>query len=57
MIKAAALVVTLFAFVTLTVLVLTLFAGRAVAAEVWMLAIAGLVFFSAGIILVKGRGI
>jgi hypothetical protein len=57
MLKAAALLVTLLAFVTLTLLVITLFAGHAADVHVWMLAGCGFVFFTAGIIVVKGRGI
>jgi hypothetical protein len=57
MVKAAALLVTLLAFVTLTLIVLTIFAGRAAQVHVWMLAMCGFVFFTAGILVVKGRGI
>lgn len=57
MIKAAALLVTLLAFVTLTMLVLTVFAGRGAEVHVWMLAMCGLVFFAAGLMVVKSRGI
>lgn len=57
MVKAAALFLTLFAFVSLTVLVVTIFAGRTADVQIWMLAMCGLVFFTAGIVLVKSRGI